>query len=153
MLVGLLWTIQFDILHILKVLVTKDAGKIKVHLATDSKKPLTLHWALSRTSEEWSVSVYYTIYHIKVHLAVKIVGSVPSYFLRQFIDMKPIGNLRYHLEMLCPLDLLLWLRLLKHLSKLVLCLILLLRCLQYQSEVFSVFRPLGFESKSLITSI
>ncbi|XP_052731324.1 alpha-glucan water dikinase, chloroplastic isoform X3 [Vigna angularis] len=37
----------------LLVLVTEDAGKIKVHLATDSKKPLTLHWALSRTSEEW----------------------------------------------------------------------------------------------------
>ncbi|XP_068462871.1 alpha-glucan water dikinase, chloroplastic isoform X2 [Phaseolus vulgaris] len=37
----------------LLVLVTKDAGKIKVHLATNSKKPLTLHWALSRTSEEW----------------------------------------------------------------------------------------------------
>ncbi|WVZ24310.1 hypothetical protein V8G54_002854 [Vigna mungo] len=37
----------------LLVLITKDAGKIKVHLATDSKKPLTLHWALSRTSEEW----------------------------------------------------------------------------------------------------
>ncbi|KAL5165688.1 Alpha-glucan water dikinase, chloroplastic [Glycine soja] len=39
----------------LLVLVTKDAGKIKVHLATDSKKPFTLHWALSRTSEEWLV--------------------------------------------------------------------------------------------------
>ncbi|CAJ1940177.1 unnamed protein product [Sphenostylis stenocarpa] len=38
----------------LLVLVTKDAGKIKVHLATDSKEPVTLHWALSRTtSEEW----------------------------------------------------------------------------------------------------
>ncbi|TKY58675.1 Alpha-glucan water dikinase [Spatholobus suberectus] len=39
----------------LLVLITKDAGKIKVHLATDSKKPFALHWALSRTSEEWLV--------------------------------------------------------------------------------------------------
>ncbi|KAL2344367.1 hypothetical protein Fmac_005652 [Flemingia macrophylla] len=39
----------------LLVLITKDAGKIKVHLATDSKDPFTLHWALSRTSEEWLV--------------------------------------------------------------------------------------------------
>ncbi|KAH1198482.1 Alpha-glucan water dikinase, chloroplastic [Glycine max] len=34
----------------LLVLVTKDAGKIKTR-----KKPFTLHWALSRTSEEWLV--------------------------------------------------------------------------------------------------
>ncbi|XP_015957126.1 alpha-glucan water dikinase, chloroplastic [Arachis duranensis] len=40
----------------LLVLVTKDAGKIKVHLATDSKMPITLHWALSRTTPgEWLV--------------------------------------------------------------------------------------------------
>ncbi|XP_061355011.1 alpha-glucan water dikinase, chloroplastic [Gastrolobium bilobum] len=40
----------------LLVLVTKDAGKIKVHLATDSKMPVTLHWALSRTAQgEWLV--------------------------------------------------------------------------------------------------
>ncbi|QHO03122.1 Alpha-glucan water dikinase [Arachis hypogaea] len=40
----------------LLVLVTKDAGKIKIHLATDSKMPITLHWALSRTTPgEWLV--------------------------------------------------------------------------------------------------
>lgn len=39
----------------LLVLITKDAGKVKVHLATDSKGPFTLHWALSRASEEWLV--------------------------------------------------------------------------------------------------
>ncbi|XP_057416065.1 alpha-glucan water dikinase, chloroplastic isoform X2 [Lotus japonicus] len=40
----------------LLVLVTKDAGNIKVHLATDSKSPVTLHWALSRsTPGEWLV--------------------------------------------------------------------------------------------------
>ncbi|XP_004509565.1 alpha-glucan water dikinase, chloroplastic isoform X1 [Cicer arietinum] len=38
----------------LLVLVTKDDGKIKVHLATDYKLPITLHWALSRTTPgEW----------------------------------------------------------------------------------------------------
>ncbi|XP_028754486.1 alpha-glucan water dikinase, chloroplastic isoform X1 [Neltuma alba] len=40
----------------LLVLVTKDASKTKVHLATDFKSPVTLHWALSRTTpEEWLV--------------------------------------------------------------------------------------------------
>ncbi|KAK7386775.1 hypothetical protein VNO78_27111 [Psophocarpus tetragonolobus] len=40
----------------LLAIVTKDAGKIKVHLATDSKQPFTLHWAVSKTSsEEWLV--------------------------------------------------------------------------------------------------
>ncbi|KAK7361648.1 hypothetical protein VNO77_03719 [Canavalia gladiata] len=39
----------------LLVLVTKDSGKINVHLATDSKTPFTLHWALSRTPGEWLV--------------------------------------------------------------------------------------------------
>ncbi|GAU21380.1 hypothetical protein TSUD_189680 [Trifolium subterraneum] len=38
----------------LLVLITKDGGKIKVHLATDYKIPVTLHWALSRTTPgEW----------------------------------------------------------------------------------------------------
>ncbi|MED6193595.1 hypothetical protein PIB30_021071 [Stylosanthes scabra] len=40
----------------LLVLVTNDAGKIKVHLATDSKMPITVHWALSQTKPgEWLV--------------------------------------------------------------------------------------------------
>ncbi|WJX93428.1 alpha-glucan, water dikinase [Trifolium repens] len=38
----------------LLVLITKDGGKINVHLATDYKIPATLHWALSRTTPgEW----------------------------------------------------------------------------------------------------
>ncbi|KAF7829333.1 alpha-glucan water dikinase, chloroplastic [Senna tora] len=38
----------------LMVLVTKDAGKTKVHLATNFKNPVTLHWALSKTTPgEW----------------------------------------------------------------------------------------------------
>ncbi|XP_027348742.1 alpha-glucan water dikinase, chloroplastic [Abrus precatorius] len=46
----------------LLVLVTKDAGKIKVHLATDSKIPFTLHWALSKTaSGEWLVPPAYAL--------------------------------------------------------------------------------------------
>ncbi|KAF7809324.1 alpha-glucan water dikinase, chloroplastic [Senna tora] len=40
----------------LLVLVTKDAGKTKVHLATGFEFPVTLHWALSRTTPgEWLV--------------------------------------------------------------------------------------------------
>ncbi|KAE9597974.1 hypothetical protein Lal_00029603 [Lupinus albus] len=41
----------------LLVLVTKDDDKTKVHLATDSKVPVTFHWALSRTpgGGEWLV--------------------------------------------------------------------------------------------------
>uniref|UniRef100_A0A5B6YGN2 alpha-glucan, water dikinase n=1 Tax=Davidia involucrata TaxID=16924 RepID=A0A5B6YGN2_DAVIN len=35
------------------VLVTKPAGKTKVHLATDLKEPVILHWALSKNSGEW----------------------------------------------------------------------------------------------------
>jgi alpha-glucan,water dikinase len=47
------------ILSFVKVLITKDGGKINVHLATDYKIPATLHWALSRTTPgEWLVSVY-----------------------------------------------------------------------------------------------
>lgn len=39
----------------LLVLVTKPAGKTKVHLATDFKEPLALHWALSKNKAgEWS---------------------------------------------------------------------------------------------------
>nr|AOQ26246.1 GWD1 [Actinidia deliciosa] len=37
----------------LLVLVTKPAGKTKVHLATDLTEPVTLHWALSRNPGEW----------------------------------------------------------------------------------------------------
>ncbi|KAJ7943678.1 Alpha-glucan water dikinase, chloroplastic [Quillaja saponaria] len=38
----------------LLVLVTKRSGKTKVHLATDFKKPVTVHWALSKTKAgEW----------------------------------------------------------------------------------------------------
>ena len=37
----------------LLVLVTKPAGKIKIHLATDLEEPLTLHWALSEKDGEW----------------------------------------------------------------------------------------------------
>ncbi|KAM7250917.1 hypothetical protein ACFE04_022800 [Oxalis oulophora] len=37
----------------LLVLVTKPDGKTKVHLATDFKEPVTLHWALSRKAGEW----------------------------------------------------------------------------------------------------
>ncbi|KAL4574024.1 hypothetical protein LXL04_020846 [Taraxacum kok-saghyz] len=37
----------------LLVLVTKASSKIKVHLATGFKEPLTLHWALSKKAGEW----------------------------------------------------------------------------------------------------
>ncbi|XVE85121.1 hypothetical protein DITRI_Ditri17bG0066500 [Diplodiscus trichospermus] len=37
----------------LLVLVTKHAGKIKVHLVSDFEEPLTLHWALSKMHGEW----------------------------------------------------------------------------------------------------
>ncbi|KAL6983727.1 alpha-glucan, water dikinase [Sarracenia purpurea var. burkii] len=37
----------------LLVLVTKPAGKTKVHLATDFSEPVTLHWALSKEPGEW----------------------------------------------------------------------------------------------------
>ncbi|KAK9276289.1 hypothetical protein L1049_005820 [Liquidambar formosana] len=37
----------------LLVFVTKHAGKTKVHLATDYKEPLNLHWALSKRAGEW----------------------------------------------------------------------------------------------------
>ncbi|XWS69047.1 hypothetical protein CRYUN_Cryun04dG0146200 [Craigia yunnanensis] len=37
----------------LLVLVTKSAGKTKIHLATDFEEPLTLHWALSERAGEW----------------------------------------------------------------------------------------------------
>lgn len=37
----------------LLVLVTKSDGKTKVHMATDFKEPLTLHWALSKNAGEW----------------------------------------------------------------------------------------------------
>ncbi|CAK8561980.1 unnamed protein product [Lathyrus sativus] len=40
----------------LLVLITKDGGKVKIHLATDYKIPVTLHWALSKTTPgEWLV--------------------------------------------------------------------------------------------------
>ncbi|XP_010458437.1 PREDICTED: alpha-glucan water dikinase 1, chloroplastic [Camelina sativa] len=35
------------------VLVTKLPGKTKIHLATDFKEPVTLHWALSQNGGEW----------------------------------------------------------------------------------------------------
>ncbi|XP_076892539.1 alpha-glucan water dikinase, chloroplastic-like isoform X2 [Bidens hawaiensis] len=37
----------------LLVLVTKASSKIRVHLATGIKEPLTLHWALSKKAGEW----------------------------------------------------------------------------------------------------
>ncbi|XP_057948829.1 alpha-glucan water dikinase, chloroplastic [Malania oleifera] len=37
----------------LLVLVSKPAGKTKVHLATDLKEAVTLHWALSKKAGEW----------------------------------------------------------------------------------------------------
>ncbi|KAK9060237.1 hypothetical protein SSX86_020941 [Deinandra increscens subsp. villosa] len=37
----------------LLVLVSKVSSKIRVHLATDLKEPLTLHWALSKNAGEW----------------------------------------------------------------------------------------------------
>ncbi|XVF02510.1 hypothetical protein REPUB_Repub04eG0181600 [Reevesia pubescens] len=37
----------------LLVLVTKPAGKTKIHVATDFEDPLTLHWALSEKAGEW----------------------------------------------------------------------------------------------------
>ncbi|XP_024989690.1 alpha-glucan water dikinase, chloroplastic-like [Cynara cardunculus var. scolymus] len=37
----------------LSVLVTKASSKIRVHLATGMKEPLTLHWALSKKAGEW----------------------------------------------------------------------------------------------------
>ncbi|XP_042753569.1 alpha-glucan water dikinase, chloroplastic isoform X1 [Lactuca sativa] len=37
----------------LLVLVTKASSKIRVHLATGFKEPLTLHWALSKKPGEW----------------------------------------------------------------------------------------------------
>lgn len=39
-----------------KVLVTNQGGKTKVHVATDTSAPLTLHWGLSKGSGEWIVS-------------------------------------------------------------------------------------------------
>ncbi|EEF34459.1 alpha-glucan water dikinase, chloroplastic [Ricinus communis] len=38
----------------LLVLVTKPPGKTKIYVATDFREPVTLHWALSRNSREWS---------------------------------------------------------------------------------------------------
>ncbi|KAL0732618.1 hypothetical protein Bca4012_008827 [Brassica carinata] len=35
------------------VLVTKTSGKTNIHLATDFKEPITLHWALSQNGGEW----------------------------------------------------------------------------------------------------
>ncbi|GLT36600.1 hypothetical protein SLA2020_109680 [Shorea laevis] len=35
------------------VLVTKPAGKTKIHVATDFEEPVTLHWALSKKAGEW----------------------------------------------------------------------------------------------------
>ncbi|KAF3494767.1 hypothetical protein DY000_02057926 [Brassica cretica] len=35
------------------VLVSKLSGKTKIHLATDFKEPITLHWALSQNGGEW----------------------------------------------------------------------------------------------------
>ncbi|KAJ4895586.1 hypothetical protein Rs2_22380 [Raphanus sativus] len=35
------------------VLVTKLSGKTKIHLATDFREPITLHWALSQKAGEW----------------------------------------------------------------------------------------------------
>ncbi|KAK8714874.1 hypothetical protein V6N13_042219 [Hibiscus sabdariffa] len=35
------------------VLVTKPAGKTKIHIASDFQEPLTLHWALSEKAGEW----------------------------------------------------------------------------------------------------
>ncbi|GJW53834.1 alpha-glucan water dikinase 1, chloroplastic-like protein isoform X1 [Tanacetum coccineum] len=40
----------------LSVLVTKASSKIKVHVATGFKEPLTFHWALSKNSGEWLAS-------------------------------------------------------------------------------------------------
>ncbi|KAE8716168.1 Alpha-glucan water dikinase [Hibiscus syriacus] len=37
----------------MEVLVTKPAGKIKIHIASDFQEPLTLHWALSEKAGEW----------------------------------------------------------------------------------------------------
>ncbi|KAK2977472.1 hypothetical protein RJ640_016100 [Escallonia rubra] len=37
----------------LLVLVTKPSGKTTVHLATDLKEPVTLHWALSKHTGQW----------------------------------------------------------------------------------------------------
>lgn len=39
----------------LLVFVTKSSGKRKVHLATDLKEPVILHWALSKEAKEWMV--------------------------------------------------------------------------------------------------
>ncbi|KAJ8758944.1 hypothetical protein K2173_003182 [Erythroxylum novogranatense] len=38
----------------LLVLVTKAAGKLKIHVATDYKDPIILHWGLSKRSRDWS---------------------------------------------------------------------------------------------------
>lgn len=47
---------NFRILTYFKVLVTKSPGKTKVLLATDSREPITLHWALSKNNAgEWLV--------------------------------------------------------------------------------------------------
>ncbi|KAK9021676.1 hypothetical protein V6N11_011655 [Hibiscus sabdariffa] len=37
----------------MEVLVTKPAGKTKIHIASDFQEPLTLHWALSEKVGEW----------------------------------------------------------------------------------------------------
>ncbi|KVI05666.1 ATP-grasp fold, subdomain 1 [Cynara cardunculus var. scolymus] len=41
----------------LSVLVTKASSKIRVHLATGMKEPLTLHWALSKKAGEWLAKI------------------------------------------------------------------------------------------------
>lgn len=45
-------------LHIFKVLVDKLGGKTKIHVATDFKEPLILHWALSKKAGEWLVRIF-----------------------------------------------------------------------------------------------
>lgn len=44
----------------------KPGGKTTIHLATDFKEPLILHWALSKKAGEWLVRIFklLTIYMV-----------------------------------------------------------------------------------------
>ncbi|KAM1170836.1 hypothetical protein ACFX15_020715 [Malus domestica] len=67
----------------LLVLVTKPAGKTKVHLATDFKEPLALHWALSASKAgEWSEPPAST--HPQGSVALN--GAVETQFRPSFTD-------------------------------------------------------------------
>ncbi|TQD83177.1 hypothetical protein C1H46_031282 [Malus baccata] len=72
-----------DEILVIQVLVTKPAGKTKVHLATDFKEPLALHWALSASKAgEWSEPPAST--HPQGSVALN--GAVETQFRPSFTD-------------------------------------------------------------------